>query len=546
MTWPDLSVLWGGRMLVDWDDDGRYAHPASDVTDYLRGLKYLWGCAERSNPDRPVPKFGSGSATLIGERFIEGLSSVLSTDQIVSRHDFTITLPNSARPIRGRIRKDFGRAQSRRGSMFTMEGLRSEDQTEELTETQPTMDVTSDQQSFLDWAAARCNVAALIVRAAITTFGVFTFTGRRGKFVSQLAQALAALPCPDRSGGLRLHDPSMAPARVERVDGSVYAVEAASARVDINHLRNSARVVYANVGANARTAAGSTTRGGSGLRGSHDSIVLPSVTLMVPNSGGVLSDVSVDVTYAVRVPLHFTYAGMGTPSSWQWIDVPADFNNSNEPDPIASINGHEVTVSQTLPSTWPGGAPFTAAPGRNLWNVPPFQYTSQGQDDPITVSGVAMWRSFNNYIWCPEVRASYVISVTETVTVESVLTAADAASRQRWGHRPLAFPPWLRPTDNSRLNAIVASLSEPRQLHTLTYAMPQATDAQTAAVADTEPGDWRHIVVRDRRLPTAVNSISMVMNCELRIDRRQRATVRHLYIDSGGGAYSDAYSEGYS
>ena len=138
--------------------------------------------------------------------------------------------------------------------------------------------------------------------------------------------------------------------------------------------------------------------------------------------------------------------------------------------------------------------------------------------------------------------------VTITFDLVVPITVENAASVAAWGPRPLPLPQWLRYTDaataTAALQPIVDALGEPRRIHSIELAVPQAETGDNA-VLDVEPGDYRRITVTDRRLPTNIDAICMVLSAELRVSARQRGAFGLVCIESGGRAYSDGYAPGY-
>ena len=237
----DLAAVWDGTVEIDWSDSGLFDHAASDVTEALRGLRFRWGAAERSNPERPVVDFGGGSLRLVGERYILGLSAVLSAAQLQRRHLLRVSVPGWA-PILGRCSLDVRRSTADRVSQFVLEGLGREDVSAELDVVQPTEGVLSDSVEFGAWVEAHVGLVVPI-RAAVRAYDRFRFEGRRGELVSTLAVTLAAMPVAGRGGSLRLRDPTMPTAAPVVLGSGVLAVAAASSRLDVAHVRNQVNTV---------------------------------------------------------------------------------------------------------------------------------------------------------------------------------------------------------------------------------------------------------------------------------------------------------------
>ena len=112
----------------------------------------------------------------------------------------------------------------------------------------------------------------------------------------------------------------------------------------------------------------------------------------------------------------------------------------------------------------------------------------------------------------------------------------------------MPFPDWLLYTDvaeaEAALQPVVDSLGKPRRLHVIDVAVPQAGDVADSML-DVEPGDYRRVTVADARLPTAVDAVCMLLSAELLVNPALRGTLRHVWIESGGGSYSDGYSDAY-
>ena len=234
----DLWSVWGGTVEVDWSDSGLYDHSVSDVSEGLSGLRFRWGAAERSNPDRPIVDYGRGMMRLVGDQYVLGVSEMLSAVELQSRHLMRITPPNWALPIEARCTFDIGRSTAGRSSTFQLEGLGVENLTSDLDVVQPTVGVLSDSSEFVSWMLTQLGLSMLSVRSARRIYDRFRFVGRRGELVSQLAATLSTLPVPGRGGALRLHDPSMPTSSPGEISGTSVAVLASSSRLDVAHVRN--------------------------------------------------------------------------------------------------------------------------------------------------------------------------------------------------------------------------------------------------------------------------------------------------------------------
>ena len=238
----DLASVWGGLVEIDWSDSGLYDHAASDVSDALGGLRFRWGGSERSNPERPIVDYGGGVLRLTGDRYSLGVSTVLTTAEIQQRHLIRITPPDLS-PILGRCTFDNRQASAERSSQFALEGLETAKVSAELDVLQPTVGIKSDSQAFADWVAVQFDLASVDIGAAVRTYDRFRFTGRRGELISQLATTLTAMATAGRDGTLRLHDPTMAPATPDSIDGASLAVTAATSRLDTAHIRNQIAII---------------------------------------------------------------------------------------------------------------------------------------------------------------------------------------------------------------------------------------------------------------------------------------------------------------
>ena len=129
--------------------------------------------------------------------------------------------------------------------------------------------------------------------------------------------------------------------------------------------------------------------------------------------------------------------------------------------------------------------------------------------------------------------------ITSTVQVGGdtpvALEVVDSLSVEEWGPWDLELPDWQRyaTVDEARaaLAASVAAVSQPRRQHTVGFALPQVTDDCTAAVANLEPGDFRHYAVSDERQEIDIDAECMIYACELYVSRSGQGQMRTIITE---------------
>ena len=549
----DLAAKWGGTVEIDWADDLGWAHPLSDVSERVARLRFRWGGAERSNPQRPIVDFGVGRLVLAGDEFIPGRVEGLSAGVLHRRHRCRITPPDQA-AIHCWARFDARTADTGRTAGFALEGLEVEDLAEIIDITQPTEGLRSDQAQWHDWVAQHLSLdIPLTVRAPVRAYDAFSFRGRRGEFISQVAQTLTALPVAGRAGSLRMHDPTMPTGSPPVIDAAGVAVLDAVPRLDTAHIRNR---ITETVTAPVMQAV--TDRTDEEVMHAPD----PPAALPVSWTGtvqlvgaGAISDVAVTLDrLEVRVATRFF--GRRASGGWQFRVVEFGWAGVAAGSSRATVVESDGTATVTVT---PQTGALTTGTFSQTW-------TATGQVEVLTIGAwsrvapASAERLLSGTLTALTARRTAVYGARATVTVrwrttepqsggDTLITVDDPASIAAWGVRPLVFPDWLLFTSEEQARSatlpVVARLGRPRRLHRVTVALPQPTP-EGAAVVAAEPGDYRRVRLADRARRVDIDATCMVLGCEVRVVRGQRGEMDLLLVESGGRAYSSAYSAGYA
>ena len=354
---------------------------------------------------------------------------------------------------------------------------------------------------------------------------------------------------------------------IERIDSARLAVVSAISRLDTAHIRNQITEVV-NVPVTAGT---STTHDVSATfqidaPATLDSDAELSGTIQLTGEG-TISNVTVTLDKLERrVPVSFVRAELDADRnysrvvSFEWHDQSLTFAGMTSAATVTESGGVASVVVDVRANVTTAGAlrvrysnygavsmPLLTLHG---WAEITASAAQQGGEDAPLIGG-SVFGATSPIARVFGLRATVTVSYTLTTMSSGgdvTVTVVNDESVTDWGPRPLPFPDWLLYTDvaeaEAALQPIVDRLGKPRRLHTITLAIPQTNDQNNAAT-NIEPGDYRHLTIKDRRLPTNINAICMALACELTINARQQGALTVVFIESGARAYSAGYDAGY-
>ena len=561
----DLVAVTTAVVEVDWGDD-TFGHAVSDVSGRLRSCVFRWGAARRSNPQRPVIASGSGTLVLLGDDFVPGVSTVLSTRDLYARHRFRITEHTGADPISGWLslvaNPSRGRAAGRE-STFRLEGLASDGLRTEVEFVQAVDGEPHDSTDFAELLEdAAGSAVSLQVRA--TSLAPFLFAGRRGGLLSQLALALGGLAVAGRSGGLSIVDPTDVPAGAKPLlSGAELAVLDASSELDVAQIRNSALVGVGMAAGDVETVETTVELTLTSTERRLGSVLTLTADAELVGTGADTEffDVEVELT-SLTATVAESANWAGSSASWagtQQVNV--------DPDgaaPTVTLTGSTATVELVLPASWPPDTeveitldrfPFSEAvnvgaqptfainlpmgiPSTNVfWQT----YTSPVTVSPVNAVNVATVAALVQQITA-RVQLTYGRRATEAI---DQLVIRNEPSIDTWGERPIEFPAWIQRTDTTRIQAVIDALADSRRIHIIDLAVPQPEEAQTTLVTDIEPGDFVTAAITDPARQVNIGGTVNVFAVETLLRQTGQSVRRLSVIGLGGRAYSSGYSDGY-
>ena len=228
-------------VLVDWDNDGQYAHALSDVSEAWASASYEYGTARRSNPQRPTIAPGRGQIALIGEEFVPARSTVLSAMQLELRHRIRATLGADVL-WECWIQEANHRAGSSRAGFttrFRLEGLLERPGRNPVSISQLEEPINADVAAITALAQTAYGIDAADYSANIapTPLGIYGFNGPAARYISEFSQVSGALPLAGPAGELHLIDPSRAPvAPSTNIHANDYMITNATTEFDAEQL----------------------------------------------------------------------------------------------------------------------------------------------------------------------------------------------------------------------------------------------------------------------------------------------------------------------
>ena len=506
---PTFGYDW--RVHVDWSDTGMYDHARSNVSDLWLRASYEEGTARRSNPQRPTPVHGRGSITFIGDDFVPGRSKVLTATQIRTRHRIRFRLGTTLL-FSGWVQEGRHQEGLSDGGIFTefqLEGYLERPGRATKTISQSATDADTTTASVLSLLKDAYGIADadFMHNLSDTPLTVYSFNGPAAQYGSQFGQVAGGLPTARKGGKLALLDPTRLPSPIPRVyDQSEYTILGATTEFDLEQLWNQAIVSYTEGG-------GVTTLYQTGTaEWRQDSIGewTTTVDLGDPPANSTYSDATISPS-GIATALY-------TPGG----NVVRDFHPSTIeplfiPELGVSLAGNILTITATQEGL------TAASPG--TWN---------GAGGPSS-------RWFSGGRGISVVRQPWAVEYTVTTSdVQRDIEVVNQESIEEWDSRTLTFPAWFAPSAVDTIQERLDGLAEPRDIHTVDFAIEQPTSQRTTNVINLEAGDFMSLVVDDPRTRTEINALVWIMNVRWELHRNRVPYKRLTLIETGAQGVRDS------
>ena len=228
---------------IDWNDDGQFDHPASDVTQFNPQFRSSWGASPGSNPQQPIMQSATGRLTLFGAELID--NTLISRDRLVGRHAIRVTRAGTvlfngfvtgARTERLPPRVSFKIESS---SEYIARSL--------VNVTQGDNNAVANSAVLIGTLIAA--FAPFMVTANIqpTELGQFDFSGPAARYATQFGLTAGAFVQDTHDGDIRLTDPFEANPTVIDIDAADYRIANYKTINGDDHIRNIAEIVFAPV-----------------------------------------------------------------------------------------------------------------------------------------------------------------------------------------------------------------------------------------------------------------------------------------------------------
>lgn len=529
MTSFDISLYGEGLLFeVDWDRNGTFGHPLSDVTKHWVSCAYEYGTARRSNPERPTIQAGRGNLTLIGDEFIPGRSAVFDQSDLNRRRRMRVSL-NSTRLFEAYMAEVIhDQNASRAISRFRLEGYLERPGREQVIISQPstTSTTVSDEVIALLRDVYGLDAASLSHGLQATPLTRYSFKGAAAQYLSEFARVASGLPCALRSGALRLQDVSVHPATVPIFRNADYAIEQAATDFDIEQIWNSITATYRSdtqfSDARTHTFVSAATRVGNTISQSW------TVPLGALGMGETRDSVELTDVLPVKSP----------PSSGSNVDI----TYGGDPPPVATtltVNGDQATIAATFELGGIYLLPVWRRVGTLFRQV---RFRGSG----FVRTDVLIWRTnFNSFDWVTEGGGAsgdarpFNLEYTLRWVVSgepAMIEVRNDESIIEWGERKLSgFPAWVSPSAAGRVQAVIDASAVPRNLFPVSFAISQPDAAKTVEVAEIEAGDHIGLSIADPSRRIAINAIAFVMSVGYVLDRNRDLRKDLLCLESGGG-----------